>query len=201
MKENKFLSLCNNQLPDQRNNNTMFLSETLVVALPTDLELFDAEKSVLGKGLTFVPVERNVNEYKTKADCETFYHLLRLKNFITHVSTFHFALQFTHTISQTQMPFPDITLTISGSTISTSVHYKDTAIHNYLHYTSSHPKHCKNGIPYSQFLRLHRLCSEDDEFLQKCQEMSTFFKSRGYPSDLLQNGRQRVSSVTHQKCS
>jgi hypothetical protein len=43
---------------------------------------------------------------------------------------------------------------------------------------------------------LRRLCSEDNEFLQKCQEMTTFFESRGYPSDLLQNARQRVSSVT-----
>ena len=34
---------------------------------------------MLGKGLTFVPVERNINEYKTKADCEKFYRLLRLK--------------------------------------------------------------------------------------------------------------------------
>ena len=74
-----------------------------------------------------------------------------------------------------------------------------TPMHNYLHYTSSHLKHCKNGIPYSQFLRLRRLCSEDDDFLQKCQEMSTFFESRGYPSDLLQITRERVSSVTRQE--
>ena len=60
------------------------------------------------------------------------------------------AVQFTHSISQTQIPFLDSTLSISGSTISTSVYYKDTDTHNYLHYTSSHPKHCKNGI-YSIF--------------------------------------------------
>ena len=86
----------------------------------------------------------------------------------------------------------------SGSRISTSVYHKDTDTHNYLHYTS-YPKHCKNDIPYSQFLRLRRLCSEDDDFLQKCQEMSTFFESRGYPSDLLQNVLERVSSVTRQE--
>ena len=34
---------------------------------------------MLGKGLTFVPVKRNINEYKTKANCEKFYRLLRLK--------------------------------------------------------------------------------------------------------------------------
>ena len=78
------------------------------------------------------------------------------------------------------------------STISTSVQYKDTDTHNFLHYTSSH---CKNGIPYSQFLRVRRLCSEDDDFLQKYQEMSTFFESRDFPSDLLRNARESVSST------
>lgn len=89
-----------------------------------------------------------------------------LEDLKTHVSTFHPALQVTHTISQTQLPFLDINLSISDSRISTSVHYKDTDTHTYLHYTSSHPMHCKNGIPCSQFLRLRRLCSEDNDFLQ-----------------------------------
>ena len=34
---------------------------------------------MLGKGLTFVPVDRKINEYRSKADCEKFYRLLRLK--------------------------------------------------------------------------------------------------------------------------
>ena len=48
-------------------------------------------------------------------------------------------------------------------------------------------------------MRLRRICSEDDDFLQKCQEMSTFFKSHGYPLDLLQNALERVSSITRQE--
>ena len=72
-----------------------------------------------------------------------------LEDFITYVSTFDPALQFTHIISQTQPPFLDIPLGISGSTISTLLHYKDINTHSYLYYTSSHLKHCKNGIPSS----------------------------------------------------
>ena len=56
----------------------MPVNEKLVVTIPADLELSDAEKSMLGKGLTFVPVERKLNEYRTKANCEKFYRL-RLK--------------------------------------------------------------------------------------------------------------------------
>ena len=61
VKDNKLLLLCNNQLPRLMNNNTMPFNEKLVVTIPADFELSDAEKSVLGKGLTFVPVERKIN--------------------------------------------------------------------------------------------------------------------------------------------
>ena len=40
----------------------------------------------------------------------------------------------------------------------------------------------KNSIPFSQFLRLHRLCSDDSDFPEKSEAMSKFFDKRGYPS-------------------
>ena len=52
---------------------------------------------------------------------------------------------------------------------------------SYLFYSSSHPSHVKNSIPYSQFLRLRRLCSEDSDFSLKSEEMCRFFDKRGYP--------------------
>ena len=57
----------------------------------------------------------------------------------------------------------DIKLSIEGNGLCTSVHYKPTDSRSYLLYSSSHPSHVKNSIPYSQFLRLSRLCSEDSE--------------------------------------
>ena len=51
----------------------------LVVTIPDDLSLSKAEKSVLSKGLTFVPVKKSIDEYRVKADCEKFYRRLRLR--------------------------------------------------------------------------------------------------------------------------
>ena len=42
--------------------------------------------------------------------------------------------------------------------------------------------HTKNSIPFSQFLRLHRLCRDDSDFPEKSEAMSQFFDKRGYPS-------------------
>ncbi|XP_078364096.1 uncharacterized protein LOC144648396 [Oculina patagonica] len=155
------------------------------------------EEQILSTYTGFIPQlhKRYIDDIVGAASCRR----EELEDFITHVSTYHPALQFKHTISQTQLPFLDITLSISGSKICTSAYYKETDTHNYLHYTSSHPQHCKNSIPYTQFLRLRRLCSEDDDFVEKCEEMTTFFADRGYPSDLLCNDRERVNSISRQE--
>ena len=49
--------------------------------------------------------------------------------------------------------------------------------HSYLLFSSSHPNHTKQSIPYSQFLRLRRLCSDDKD---------------GYPTHLLDSAIQKA---------
>ena len=68
-------------------------------------------------------------------------------------------------------------------------------MHNYLHHTSLHPDHCKKAIPYSQFLRLRRICSDNDDFVARTSEMKTYFLARGYPETSLDNDLRRVSTV------
>ena len=70
------------------------------------------------------------------------------------------------------LAFLDIKVSINGNGLRTSVHYKPTDSHSYLLHSSSHPSHVKNAIPYSQFLRLRRLCSDDSDFSKKCASFS-----------------------------
>ena len=107
-----------------------------------------------------------------------------LNLFINSVNSFHPALKYTWEISENSLAFLDIKLSINDNGLSTSVHYKPTDSHNYLLHSSSHPQHVKNAIPFSQFLRLRRLCSDDTDFNNKCEEMCQFFKKRGYPTPL-----------------
>ena len=73
-----------------------------------------------------------------------------------------------------------------------------TDSHSYLLYSSSHPSHVKDSIPYSQFLKLRRLCSEDSDFNSKCDEMSNFFSERGYPDSILSKALNRVQNVNRE---
>ena len=69
-------------------------------------------------------------------------------------------------------------------------------IHSYL-YSSSHPSHIKNSIPFSQYLRLRRLCSDDSDFSEKLKAMCQFFDKPGHPTVFfVQAGHRRVQQST-----
>ena len=142
----------------------------------------------------FVPQlhKRYIDDVVGDAQCSR----LGLEYFINYVSNFHPALQFTSNISDLELPFLDIKLKINNHSIQTSVHYKETDTHNYLHHTSLHPDHCKQAISYSQLLRLHRICSDNDDFAARATEMKAFFQARGYPEALLNEALCKISTVS-----
>ena len=121
-----------------------------------------------------------------------------LNQFITAVNSFHPALKYTWEMSDTSLAFLDIKVSVEGNGLCTSVHYKPTDSHSYLLYSSSHPSHVKNSIPYSQFLRLRRLCSEDSDFSLKSEEMCEFFDKRGYPASVVEAGHHRAQQIDRQ---
>ena len=121
-----------------------------------------------------------------------------LERFIGFVNSFHPALKFTWEISETSVTFLDVNISVQDNKLATSVHYKPTDSHSYLLYSSSHPSHVKDSIPYSQFFRIRRLCSEDSDFNSKCDEMSNFFFERGYPDSILSKALNRVQNVNRE---
>ena len=123
------------------------------------------EERIRAQYTSFVPQshQRYIDDVVGAAQCTC----PELEQFIDYVCNFHPALQFTFTISEVELPFLDIKLAITNNRIQTSIRYKETDTHNYLHYTSFHPHHWKQAIPYSQFLRLRWICSNDVDFSKK----------------------------------
>ena len=112
--------------------------------------------------------------------CATSISRDELDNYVDFVKNFHPALKFTYEILE-QVSFLDVSFSIKDKLINSTVHYKSTDTHSYLLYSSEHPKKCKEAIPFSQFLRLKHLCSDTDDFKEKCANMEDFFLSREYP--------------------
>ena len=66
-----------------------------------------------------------------------------------------------------------------------TIYYIRPLIHN----------HVKNAVPFSQFLRLKRLCSNDSDFNNKCEELCQFFKKRDYPDSTVTTGKHRAQEI------
>ena len=89
-------------------------------------------------------------------------------------------------------------ISVEGNDLCTGVYYKPTDSHGYLLYSSSHPSNVKNYIPFSQFLRLRRLCSDDFDFSKKSEAMYQFFDKRGYSVSVVQAGHHRAQQIDRQ---
>ncbi|XP_059840443.1 uncharacterized protein LOC132402015 isoform X1 [Hypanus sabinus] len=119
-----------------------------------------------------------------------------LVDFINFSFNFHTALKFTWSISDTSLPFLDLSVSISGDGLSTDIKYKPTDSHSYLDYSSSHPVSCKNAISFSQFLHLHHICSQDEAFHSRTKKMSSFFKERDFPSSTINSALKHISPIS-----
>ena len=80
----------------------------------------------------------------------------KLKEFIDVLNKKHPTIKFTAEWSKTQINFLD-------STVSLENDY-----------------HCKKGIPYSQTLRLNRICSDSTSFDMRCNDLERWLLERGY---------------------
>ena len=117
-----------------------------------------------------------------------------LKEFVDYLNKQVESLKFTLEHSTTQLSFLDVmVLKRNNGVICTDLFRKPTDARNYLHYSSAHPKSCKNGIPYSQFLRIRRICSEYEFFEKNAIEMAKSFIVRGYPAYLIEESMIRAS--------
>ena len=121
-----------------------------------------------------------------------------LERYIDYVKNFHPALDFTFEISDTSVSFLDAKFSVCGDQIVSTIFYKATDSHAYLMYSSNHSRNCVDSIPYSQFLRLRRLCSSDHDFYTKAAEMKNFFIARDYPSKVIDRAFKKVHNLNRE---
>ena len=90
-----------------------------------------------------------------------------LQKFLAHLNACHPTIKFTMEWSLDKINFLDTTLHKDhDGTLWTDLYCKSTDSHSYLHYTSAHLSHCKCSLPFSQFLRVRRICSHNSDFLR-----------------------------------
>ena len=83
----------------------------------------------------------------------------------------------------------------STGKLYTDLYSKPTDAHNYLPADSYHPPHCIKSLPYSQILRLKRICTKNDDFIKHTRDMKTYFKRQGYSDKLFDNAFDKVKDL------
>ena len=95
-----------------------------------------------------------------------------LHTFTAFLNNIHPTIKFTSNYSFTSIPFLDVKVSLSNGKITTDLYTKPTDKHQYLLHSSCHPKHTKRAIPFSLALRLRRICSSNETFTLRTNELN-----------------------------
>lgn len=109
-----------------------------------------------------------------------------LNEFLSSLNSYHETIKFTYKQSRNEVEFLDVRVVRKNGKFITDLYTKPTDTHQFLDPSSCHPYHCKKAIPYSQALRLNRICSEDDDFENRCEDLYDWLMERGYKHKLVE---------------
>ena len=115
------------------------------------------------------------------------------------INTIHPTIKFTTSISQTSLPFLDILITLQEGFLHTSLFSKPTDAHAYLPASSCHPKHVIRNMPQGEFIRLRRLCSDENSFQEKTKTMETWFTRRGHQPKHVKAAKEKARMIPRQE--
>lgn len=106
-------------------------------------------------------------------------------------------IKLTYDIGGNSLTALDLTLFFGkDGLIGTRLYRKPTDGHQFIHWTSSHAKHVKTGVLYSQLLRIKRNCSEEADYQREKSNLIARFRQRGYPNQEIGIQEARVDLLS-----
>ena len=121
-----------------------------------------------------------------------------LNEFLGMINNAHPTIKFTAEWSRESVSFLDVKVRVCEGRLTTDLHTKPTDTHQYLHRYSCHPGHCKSAIPYSQALRLRRICSRQQDYILRAEELREHLVERGYDRDVVQGQIDRATIMNRE---
>ncbi|KAL2101113.1 hypothetical protein ACEWY4_002874 [Coilia grayii] len=116
-------------------------------------------------------------------------------NFATHLNNMVYSIKFNAVVDAKSVSFLDTTVIRQNNILSTTLYTKPTDKNSILHASSAHPPNLKKGLPYTQFLRLKRICTHTADFESELRKMYKQFSLRGYPQTWLNDALEKVRNT------
>ncbi|XP_078525166.1 uncharacterized protein LOC144798270 [Lissotriton helveticus] len=101
-------------------------------------------------------------------------------------------LHFTAQHSTSQVEFLDLLIRENNNKLEVDLYVKSTARNTLLHFSSFHPKSQRESIPFSQFLRVRRNCTNLADYDKQASIIRKKFLERGYPHRLIRSSYKRA---------
>ena len=115
------------------------------------------------------------------------------------LNNFNPNIKFTFEFSEASINFLDLNVKLSSGKLQDLLVLKPTDCHQYLHFQSSHPKHTKRSIVYSQTVRVSRACSVEEDYKNYCNQMKSWFLKCSYPEHLIDTEMKKVKFKSREK--
>ena len=97
-----------------------------------------------------------------------------------------------------RIDFSYVEIIKEGNQLLTEVFVKSIDTHQYFLATSCHVYHSKKSIPYSQALRFNRICSENQFFDKRFNDLEVWIKNRGYNEKLVRKQILKAQNIGEQ---
>jgi len=119
----------------------------------------------------------------------------QLTELIENLNSAHKTIKFTATISDTRIEFLDTQVYLENGVLKTELFIKPTNPLAYLLRSSYHPKHTFNSLPYGEFLRTRRNCSDLETFDKHARTIYAAFVKRGYRTEALTEALNKARQI------
>jgi hypothetical protein len=103
-------------------------------------------------------------------------------------------IKFKFQYSKKKIEFLDLEISIENGRIETNLYVKPSNLQLFLDYSSNHPKHCKEGIVYSQALRVIERCSKVEDLEKNLDVLAQKLLERNYPETLIEEKFKKAKS-------
>ena len=119
-----------------------------------------------------------------------------LQNFLSCANNLHHSIRFNHELSNTTISFLDNSSSLSEGELFTDLYSKPTDTNQYLLPSSCHPPHVTKSMPYSQALRIRRICFTDKSLKKRLGQLRYHLNRRDYKQSIIKKSFRKDHNIS-----
>ena len=134
-------------------------------------------------------------------DCETLLEENKINpnDLLSILNSVNPSIQFTMEYSKDAIPFLDILIKRDNDKIWMDIYCKPTDTQRCLPFSSNHPKHCKNNIPFTLARRICTIVENTEAKMKHLENLKMNLSKYQHPKQLTEFGINKALSIPLQK--